>query len=159
MNPAMSACAQCSISRPFAMRCTAIPLISTGPARRLVPDALAKKRPTRGHASHHLVAFGDDVVDDVHGIGECSLQDADVLTHPLPTRRQVGQRRVVVHVVLGNEVFHNVEVAAIQFGEPAHNDRFTLLAGQCPLPTNRNVRRSIETGQGRGRATPNRHVR
>src|SRR5690348_3623366 len=50
-----------------------------GLASWLVPDALAQERSARCDARHHLVAVGDDVINDMQCVGKCRLQDAHVL--------------------------------------------------------------------------------
>src|ERR1051326_719081 len=105
------------------------------PSSWLVPNALAQKGPTCSYAGHYLVAFGDDVVNEMRRVGEGCLEDSHVLSHPFATWRQVRKRRIVVHVLLSDQLFDNVQITAIQFSEPAQNDRFALLAGHVPIPS------------------------
>ena len=99
MKPAMSMCAQCSTSWPPGDAVDGDAADLDDLARRLEAEELPEKGGPHRHAGHDLVPFRHLVVDGVDGVREGGGKGEAGLADAFPAGRQVGQRRVVIHVV------------------------------------------------------------
>jgi hypothetical protein len=74
-----------------------------------------------GHAGDDLVAFSDLIFDGMRRIREGREQEGVGLFDPFSTRCQIGYWRVMVDIVNGNKLIHDVQVSLVHFSKPTTN--------------------------------------
>ena len=91
-----------------------MPLTSTTPPRWLQAKNLALKGCSCRQPGHYLVALGHLVFEDMHGVGKRGKKCKARLPYSIAARRHIWKRRVVVNIVLGEQLVDNRQISIVE---------------------------------------------